>query len=475
VKKQKDWYSKVKNRLHLDKRCNKFKAKDIVQEQNILFHKFFPFLHFQIKQFKLSKKLEKKDNEQSVIDPYKIRDIYYAGYLDSYIFSYYNEKLLNYYENFLKENSLECSIAYRHINKNNKGTGKSNIDFAAEAFREIDNRSECYAIGLDIHSFFDELDHEILYNNLCKLVNKDKLPNDLYQLFKILTNFHYIELDELLKNRHIHATKSDFWDKETYSFKRICSAKVFRTIISENPEIIKGNPNTTKGIPQGTNLSGTLANIYMSNFDVMMQNFVNKVGGYYRRYSDDILFIVNTKRELTELLPIVERELKKLKLVLSKNKTICCHFYANNCEYEPCSFQEEYNAHADFQYLGFTYNGKVILVRNGTIGAFWRDAFRHIRRMVLGNFYQHKRIPIAKIYGLYSHLRNRHSEYGNFYSYIRKSQRIFENDYNFGNKVRIKSQMSKSWEILNKYLLKLKEKYKISDTELQIPKNINND
>ena len=164
-KQQRNWYSKVKNRLHLDEKCSKSKAEFIVQEENVPKHTFFPFIHFQLKQFKLSKKLEQKENEQTIIDPYKTRDIYYAGHLDSYIYSYYNEKLLKYYEKFLNDNLLECSIAYRHIDKNSKGTGKSNIDFAAEAFNEIKNREECFALGLDIHSFFDELDHKILYHS----------------------------------------------------------------------------------------------------------------------------------------------------------------------------------------------------------------------------------------------------------------------------------------------------------------------
>ena len=137
TRQQKNWYSKVKNRLHLDEKCSKNKAEYIVQTENISEHKFFPFIHFQIKQFKLSNKLEQREKELSVIDPYKKRDIYYAGHLDSYIYSYYNEKLLEYYEKFLQGNSLLCSIAYRLIDKNNRGAGKSNIDFAAEAFQEI--------------------------------------------------------------------------------------------------------------------------------------------------------------------------------------------------------------------------------------------------------------------------------------------------------------------------------------------------
>ena len=73
---------------------------------------------------------------------------------------------------------------------------------------------------------------------------------------------------------------------------------------------------------------------------------------------------------------------------------------------------------------------------------------------------------------MYTHLSNRKSEYGNFYNYIRRSQRIFEEQYNFGKSVKIKSQMSNSWEILHKYLIKLKKKYKIDDKTLPIPADI---
>ena len=61
TRQQKNWYSKVKNRLHLDEKCSKNKAEYIVHTENISEHKFFPFIHFQIKQFKLSNKLEQRE------------------------------------------------------------------------------------------------------------------------------------------------------------------------------------------------------------------------------------------------------------------------------------------------------------------------------------------------------------------------------------------------------------------------------
>lgn len=470
-KKNKNWYSKVKNRLHFDVKTNKYKARSIVQEENVAHHAFFPFVHFEIKQFKLSKKLEQKELKGQVIDPYKRRDIYYSCHSDSYIFSYYNELILNKYIDFLDKENLDCSIAYRHIDKNKKQVGKSNIDFAAEAFKEIEKRGNCYALGLDITGFFDNLNHEILYKNMCKVLSCEILPSHWNKIYKNLTKFHYIDLDMLLINKYIKSNRRAFWNEEMHSFDKICSPEIFRQIIKENPEIIQKNQNSNKGIPQGTNISGTLANIYMIDFDNKIQKFVNSTAGYYRRYSDDILIVINSKEDLEKVIELINKALAALELELSNNKTICCKFDRNNCLPEACTLKN-ISDEKGFQYLGFTYDGKQILVRDGTISAFWRDAFRHIRKMVLSNYFSKKRIPIKKIYGLYSHLSNEKSEYGNFYHYIRKSQRIMEKDYGFGNKVYIAKQMSKSWEMMHKYLWKLKQKYKIPDSKLFIPDNL---
>lgn len=472
MKKNKNWYSKVKNRLHFDTKVCRSKASKIIRPENVIHHAFYPFVYFEIKQFKLSKKHEQKtDPNISIIDPYKRRDIYYSCHSDSYIYSYYNEILLSQYEKYLKNNCLDCSIAYRHIDKNSNSTGMSNIDFAAEAFKEIDLRKNCYVLGLDIHGFFDNLDHEILYKNLCKILEEEKLSEHWYKIYKNLTNFHYVELKQILSNKHIKSNRNQFWNAEKHSFDKICSSKIFRMIISETPGIIQKNKNISKGIPQGTNISGTFANIYMIDFDKKISLLMNKLGGYYRRYSDDILIITNNKEDLENIIILVKDLLKILKLDLSEKKTVCCKFTNGTSNAEICSLKILPNQN-EFQYLGFTYDGKKILVRNGTMGCFWRDAFRHIRRIVLGNFKQRKRIPLKKIYGLYSHLSNKKSEYGNFYNYIRKAQRIMEYDYGFGSKVHIKTQMSKSWEVLHKYLWKLKCKYNIPDTELKMPRDL---
>lgn len=471
-KKTKSWFLKVKNRLHFDTKLNKKKAESIVAcKENVKSHCFFPFIHFEIKQFKLAKK--KLQIEQGLsLDPYKTRKIFYSCHSDSYIFSYYNELLLNKYEELITSEDLDCTIAYRHIDKNSKGTGKSNIDFAAEAFKEIEQRKNCYAVGLDIKKFFDTLDWSILKKNMCKVLETEKLSDDWFQIYKILTDFHYIDLNEILHCKYIKSNRRAFWNNGTHSFDKICSPKIFRNIIKNLPQLIKNNKEQ-RGIPQGTNISGTLANIYMLDFDIKIQKLINECSGYYRRYSDDILIIVDTKEMIENILQIVKEAIEDLNLELSEEKTICCKFAENECFYEPCIFKPIVASEGNLQYLGFTYNGKKILMRDATLTGFWKDAIRHTRSMVLNNFYNNRKIPIKKIYGLYTHLANEKSEYGNFYKYVRKAQRIFEKDFGFKEKVGIKKQLSNNWQILHKFLERLKKKHNIPDEQLKIPKDIN--
>ena len=89
----------------------------------------------------------------------KNRPIKYSSHIDSYIFAYYRELLSEKYESILQNRKLSDSvIAYRKIPSVLKeGTGKCNIDFAFEAFMEIQKRKDCAAITLDIESFFESL------------------------------------------------------------------------------------------------------------------------------------------------------------------------------------------------------------------------------------------------------------------------------------------------------------------------------
>lgn len=476
-KKKKDWYSKVGLRPHFDLPKSPTRANKIISPENVEKHHFFPFLNFTIKSFKIKKKLKLKEQGDEKGNPYKEREINYSCHSDAYIFSYYNSLLTAEYEKFLDAIKLDNIIAYRSIKKilGKKEIGKSNVDFAAEAFLEIKKRGECYAIGIDIKGFFDNLDHEILYKNISKILGQAKLTKDWYQIYKVLTDFHFVSLDEILSHKLVNLSKDELWDDENNCFHKICSPEILRRIIEETKgEIVKHNKykKERKGIPQGTNLSGTFANIYMLDFDINLKEYIEKTNGYYRRYSDDILIVVNSQELLEKTIDLIKSELNKIKLELSHDKTICCEFSQHSCLSIGCSLRPNKSEENSFQYLGFTYDGTAIRVRNSTIGRFWIEAIRHTKNIVLGNAFNKKVVPIAKIYGLYSHLSNREADYyGNFYGYIKHAQRVFEEEYDFKKEAKIKKQMANSWQILHKYLNKLKKRYNISDKYLKIPLN----
>lgn len=51
------------------------------------------------------------------------------------------------------------------------------------------------------------------------------------------------------------------------------------------------------GIPQGVHLSAVLSNLYMLDFDRRVAAAIEGMGGFYRRYSDDILIAVPADAE----------------------------------------------------------------------------------------------------------------------------------------------------------------------------------
>ncbi len=474
-----NWFEKVskKNKLHFDKRKKYPVACSIIDSDSVAKHKFFPFINFTIKAFQYSKLKELKRQGITSIPKellFKPREINYSCYSDSYILAYYNEKLAKTYENILKIKHISAPIAYISIKKAN-GKGKNNVDFAAEAFTEIKQRKNCFCIGLDIKGFFDNLDHKRLKYSLIKIIGTDdqKLTSDWYLIYKILTKFHFISLKELLKV--LKKDKNDFWEKGK-GFDAICTPKEFRDLIHTHTKLIKSNKTikdniegeNKRGIPQGINISGLLANIYMLDFDIELEKFLKDFDGYYRRYSDDIMIIVNNKKEMELALNKVKQLIGEFKLEIAKKKTSIIEFNNGNAKIYSSDLISSNNNENALQYLGFTYDGKNIRVRDSTIGKFWRDAKPHIRRMIITSLIMEKTIPKGKIYGLYSHLKNRPKKSnnkkainfcGNFYSYIRNADKKLRQEYNFQQEVKIKKQLRNAWQQLNEYIEEVEQDY----------------
>jgi hypothetical protein len=166
--KQRNWF-KPKAFTHLTAKLSLSDAKwvkeYVADVSKVAKHKFYPLIHRTIvtKRFKtgigINNELIKKHytykngNKQSTA---KYREIYYANHLDSHIYAYYAQRILEpLYEEKLRENAQlnESVIAYRRISLSDNSRCKCNIDFANEVFDLIKlMKGETAVIALDTRS-----------------------------------------------------------------------------------------------------------------------------------------------------------------------------------------------------------------------------------------------------------------------------------------------------------------------------------
>lgn len=370
----------------------------------------------------------KKDKESGSrhIEP-KERKICYASHLDSQIYSYYNFLLTQKYEQRLTENALlDSVIAYRSIDK------KCNIHFAYDIFESIKNYQEIVALTFDIENFFDTLDHQLLLKQWKSILAFEYLPIDHYKVFKSLTKFSSVKLEDLNKIFNLD-------QKLKINYRKICSSFEFREKVRNTGLIVTNSSN--KGIPQGSPLSGLLSNIYMLDFDILMNSKVNDLNGLYRRYSDDLLFLIppSNKDEMKQFVLEAITSLCKLEINLSKTDVTMFNKLADNS----IIATNELNKPSLLQYLGFNFDGKNILIRSSSISRFYRNMKKRINRSVWqtkNSKFNKSKVFKRKLYRLYSHLGKR-----NFISYAFRASNIQNSD-------KIKKQVSKHWNFINQKL-----------------------
>jgi len=383
--------------IHFDKRRHSSSLlgykKFLLNPKTIAQISCWPFIKIDLKtpRYKKNKNNNKRKKE------IKKRSVYYASHQDALIYSWYSY-LLNekYYNNNLKKLGIEkCVYAYRKIPIKKDGpSNKCNIHFAKEIFDYISSNNNCVAFVADITGFFDNLDHEHLKKEWCNLldINASKLPNDHYAIFKNLTKFKYVEADKLYDALNLkNIKKTDYKSKKTYQVlvrnntevENICSRKEFVEKVVRN-NLIKGNErtNTIKdskrngqkcGIMQGSPISATLSNIYMTSFDIEINELVKNRGGLYRRYSDDIITVCNQK-DFKMIKSAVLNSIKKYELEINPSKTDTTYFLKDQKDrlrgYQSNSgLSSQYK---NLQYLGFEFNGQKVFIRSSSVAKYYR-------------------------------------------------------------------------------------------------------
>lgn len=309
--------------LHFDKKLPIRKAKKYLKD--LSHHEYLPFITYEIPKHKW-------DNNHIYLKESRIISI--CSHKDNYVYQYFNNKINNQYEAYIRNIDIDKNIcAFR------KKIGKCNVDFAKEALTYITSHDSCYVIIADISKFFDNLDHKILKNNLKKVLNVTELSADIYKMFKSITKTSYLTIDDIYQilkqegfcisisqKKNLYKDINEFGKK--YNWQTILTKEMFKkyknTYIKPTKEELKIK---SKGIAQGAPISGTLSNIYMIDFDKKVNELVNKLDGKYLRYCDDFLIAIpnfndsnfnNLINNINSLIKEINLEIKKEKYQLYK-------------------------------------------------------------------------------------------------------------------------------------------------------------
>ncbi len=410
------WFS-PKGYLHFDRPVSfKFAKSFLDNSDNVARHSFFPFITY-------TKSTPRYRPEERKVES-KDRLIAYASHLDSQVYARYSLCLAALLERIYSDEELSGNVlAYRAI-------GKCNIDFANDAFRDAVQRAPCTALAFDVSAFFDTLDHGLLKQIWCSLLGVNSLPSDHFAVYKSITKFAFVDRDAVYSEFGLRANTS------TERMSRICEPAEFRIRV-RGKGLVSQNTNHF-GIPQGSPISAVLSNAYMLPFDRTMANLASQLGGVYRRYSDDILWICPSEYE-SQVSEAVDKELKALLLNSNLEKR----------ERSVFSVAGSRTVVSDqpLQYLGFTFDGERKLIRSQTLARFYRRMKFGVRSAAIAarncgstKIFRHE------LYSRFSHLGRR-----NFVSYGRRSQEMMRSES-------IRKQLKRHWTNLHAELEKYQKK-----------------
>lgn len=335
----------------------------------------------------------------------------YASHRDACILGYYSWMLTALLEEEYERSGIGDSVvAYRSL-------GKANYHFAAEVFAFAKQNAPVAILAYDVTGFFDNLDHALLKQQLRSILGRQSLPDDWYKVFRYITHFSYVTVDDLKSVPSIaKAMEADYDRGPIATIAQVKAQKVeFRP-----------NPKVSAGIPQGTPISAALSNLYMLGFDRALRQFCDEVGGIYRRYSDDILIVcaedhaVNAEDRVIALL-------SALRLDISKDKTEITRF-------DPGSRRPLSNRAA--QYLGFNLYPDGPGIRPSSLSRQWRKMRRSLKRTAKIASVAISRGKATKVYT--KRLRRRFTPlaFRNFSSYARRSASIFGGDEKITQQIR---------------------------------------
>ncbi|MFT8337481.1 reverse transcriptase domain-containing protein [Schleiferilactobacillus harbinensis] len=353
-------------------------------------YRFLPFIQFSIAMTRYEW-IKKEDSEtteqfskrifQEAHPNHKKRKISLTSHHDSLYFRYYAALLNSMYESYLSENNLTAvPTAYR------AGKKMSNVKAAKEVVDRIWDAENCWIIKGDFHHFFDCINHQILKQQLQLLMQCDRLPDEWFHLFQGITQYRFVskkQLKQLIKSGHLESSKGDR-SKPFVKNREELGALVHK-------KLLHAARNTVEGIPQGTSVSAVLANIYMLSFDQTVNRLVSEMQGIYRRYSDDFIIVIPTNKmqDISAAFSFKDRIIQLSKdmvdLTISKKKTGLYSFTKAEYRLEKVHEDTETRSPSSIGYLGFSFDGRTVSLRPGSINRYRYRGMRSLKRMAALN------------------------------------------------------------------------------------------
>jgi RNA-directed DNA polymerase len=218
----------------------------------------------------------------------KVREVWASDFRDRVVHHLITRKIELYYENEFFNNSF---LSSSYANRKGKGTHRAVNELKIKILEKK------YYLKLDIKSFFNSIDRNILYDILVsdfKDIQFDK-KSKIFLLFKTIINHNYTL-------NYINQSPNLFYKIPFY--KSLFSAE-----------------KNKKGLPIGNLTSQFLSNVYLNKLDYFIQKELDFKD--YIRYVDDFIILSNDKEELQLVISKIEVFLKDiLKLELAPNKII---------------------------------------------------------------------------------------------------------------------------------------------------------
>lgn len=403
-----DWF-KSRGYRHFDLPVGEKFASKVMDPNFVIQHSFVPLLHY-TKSEKRYKKCP-KTGKRTITS--KDRPIKYASHRDACILSFYASEVNKFLDAHYDAAGLSDSVlAYRAL-------GRGNYDFSAEVLAFAKTHAPVTILAFDVSSFFDNLDHTLLKRRLKAVLGVTSLPEHWMRVFRAITAFHYVDMEELKANATFSARLKGNGRDRIASVEEL---KANGIKFHPNPELAKGH---RRGIPQGTPISAAASNLYMIDFDEAARAFCDSIGALYRRYSDDILVICDPAHAAgaeAEIMDLIKAE----KLDISPHKTERTEFTGTGAV-----------AGKAAQYLGFALHEAGPAIRESSLARQWRKmkrAMRRTRKIAERNIASGKstKAHTKRLYRRFAHLKVRDDEgvriVRNFSSYGRRSASAFGGD-----------------------------------------------